>query len=149
MVRHSCPRACDGLEEAVRSADLVISAVTCSAAAEVARNSVQYLRSGQTYLDINSVSPETKREIAQILESSKAIFIEAAVMAPVSPQRLKVREYDERNKRYVTVRVRLYGLPSKSAVEKFLVEKYSVPMEPETNFEERFEGITIGKENEF
>jgi 3-hydroxyisobutyrate dehydrogenase-like beta-hydroxyacid dehydrogenase len=83
-------RACDGLEEAIRSADLVISAVTCSAAAEVARNSVQYLRSCQTYLDINSVSPETKCEIAQILEASKAIFVEAAVMAPVSPQRLKV-----------------------------------------------------------
>lgn len=83
-------RACDSLEEAIRSADLVISAVTCSAAAEVARNSVQYLGTGQTYLDINSVSPETKREIAQILEPSHAIFIEAAVMAPVSPQRLKV-----------------------------------------------------------
>src|SRR5258705_159644 len=40
-------RPCDGLEEAIRSADLVISAVTCSAAADVARNSVQYLRSGQ------------------------------------------------------------------------------------------------------
>src|SRR5712671_4951491 len=84
-------RACDGLEEAIRGAELVISAVTCSAAAEVARNSVQFLASGgQIYLDINSVSPETKREIAQILEASKAIFIEAAVMAPVSPQRLKV-----------------------------------------------------------
>jgi 3-hydroxyisobutyrate dehydrogenase-like beta-hydroxyacid dehydrogenase len=83
-------RACDSPEEAIRSADLVISAVTCSAAAQVARNSVQYLGSGQTYLDINSVSPETKREIAQILEPSHAIFIEAAVMAPVSPQRLKV-----------------------------------------------------------
>jgi 3-hydroxyisobutyrate dehydrogenase-like beta-hydroxyacid dehydrogenase len=83
-------RACDGLEEAIRPADLVISAVTCSAAAEVARNSVQFLRIGQIYLDINSVSPGTKREIAQILEASKAIFIEAAVMAPISPQRLKV-----------------------------------------------------------
>jgi 3-hydroxyisobutyrate dehydrogenase-like beta-hydroxyacid dehydrogenase len=83
-------RACESLEEAIRSADLVISAVTCSAAAEVARNSVQYLGSGQIYLDINSVSPETKREIAQILGTSKAIFIEGAVMAPVSPQRLKV-----------------------------------------------------------
>jgi 3-hydroxyisobutyrate dehydrogenase-like beta-hydroxyacid dehydrogenase len=39
---------------------------------------------------MNSVSPETKREMAKILEPSDAIFIEAAVMAPVSPQRLKV-----------------------------------------------------------
>jgi len=83
-------RACASLEEAIRGADLVISAVTCSAAADVARKSVQFLERGQTYLDINSVAPETKREIAQILEPSKATFIEAAVMAPVSPQRLKV-----------------------------------------------------------
>jgi 3-hydroxyisobutyrate dehydrogenase-like beta-hydroxyacid dehydrogenase len=81
---------CDNLEDAIRGADLVISAVTCSAAADVARNSAPHLRGGQTYLDINSVSPETKREIARILEPSNAIFIEAAVMAPVSPQRLKV-----------------------------------------------------------
>jgi 3-hydroxyisobutyrate dehydrogenase-like beta-hydroxyacid dehydrogenase len=83
-------RPCASAEEAIRGADLVISAVTCSAAADVARNSVQYLRSGQTYVDINSVSPDTKREIALILEPSGAIFVEAAVMAPVSPQRLKV-----------------------------------------------------------
>src|ERR1700687_3578548 len=88
--RNSNVRACDSLEEAIRGADLVISAVTCSAAADVARNSAPYLRAGQTYLDINSVSPETKREIARILEPSNAIFVEAAVMAPVSPQRLKV-----------------------------------------------------------
>src|SRR5229473_3413576 len=83
-------RTCDSLDEAIRGVELVISAVTCSAAADVARDSAPYLRGGQTYLDINSVSPETKREIARILESTKAIFVEAAVMAPVSPQRLKV-----------------------------------------------------------
>jgi 3-hydroxyisobutyrate dehydrogenase-like beta-hydroxyacid dehydrogenase len=81
---------CDNLKEAICGADLVISAVTCSAAADVARNSVPYLRGGQTYLDINSVSPETKREIARVLEPSNANFVEAAVMAPVTPQRLKV-----------------------------------------------------------
>jgi len=83
-------RACDNLDEAIRGADLVISAVTCSAAADVARNSAPYVRGGQVYLDINSVSPDTKREIARILEPSNATFVEAAVMAPVSPQRLKV-----------------------------------------------------------
>jgi 3-hydroxyisobutyrate dehydrogenase-like beta-hydroxyacid dehydrogenase len=41
-------------------------------------------------LDLNSVSPETKREIASALNESPATFIEAAVMAPVAPQRLKV-----------------------------------------------------------
>jgi 3-hydroxyisobutyrate dehydrogenase-like beta-hydroxyacid dehydrogenase len=83
-------RACDSVDEAIRDADLVISAVTSSAAVGAAKEAASALRGGQTYLDINSVSPETKCEIARILEASNAIFVEAAVMAPVSPQRLKV-----------------------------------------------------------
>jgi 3-hydroxyisobutyrate dehydrogenase-like beta-hydroxyacid dehydrogenase len=80
----------DTLEQAVRGADLVISAVTASSAAGVARASVPFLCGGQIYMDLNSVSPETKREIGRILSESPSTFVEAAVMAPVSPQRLKV-----------------------------------------------------------
>jgi 3-hydroxyisobutyrate dehydrogenase-like beta-hydroxyacid dehydrogenase len=83
-------RACDKIEEAIRGAELVISAVTASSAVEVAANAAPFLRGGQTYLDVNSVSPETKLEIAAALGTSPAVFVEAAVMAPVSPQRLKV-----------------------------------------------------------
>ena len=83
-------RARDSLEETIRGADLVISAVTSSAAANVAKTAAPFLRNEQTYLDINSVSPETKREIAATLQFSKVVFIEAAVMAPVAPQRLQV-----------------------------------------------------------
>jgi 3-hydroxyisobutyrate dehydrogenase-like beta-hydroxyacid dehydrogenase len=83
-------RACDTLEGVIRGADLVISAVTASSAAGVARSAAPFLRKGQTYLDLNSVSPDTKREIARALDESPATFVEAAVMAPVSPQRLKV-----------------------------------------------------------
>lgn len=83
-------RPCAGVQEALSGADLVISAVTASSAAEVARNVAPFLRDGQIYLDINSVSPDTKLSIARILSDSPATFVEAAVMAPVSPQRLKV-----------------------------------------------------------
>jgi 3-hydroxyisobutyrate dehydrogenase-like beta-hydroxyacid dehydrogenase len=83
-------RACNSLEEAVRGADLVISAVTASSAMEAARNAALFLRDEQIYLDINSVSPDTKREIARTFSASPATFVEAAVMAPVAPQRLKV-----------------------------------------------------------
>jgi 3-hydroxyisobutyrate dehydrogenase-like beta-hydroxyacid dehydrogenase len=83
-------RACDTLEEAVRGADLVISAVTASSAAGVAISVAPFLRAGQMYLDINSVSPDTKLSIARTFSESPATFVEAAVMAPVSPQRLKV-----------------------------------------------------------
>jgi len=83
-------RACDSLENAILGADLVISAVTASSAADAAGSAAPFLTSGQTYLDINSVSPDTKREIARVVSGSPATFVEAAVMAPVPPQRLKV-----------------------------------------------------------
>jgi 3-hydroxyisobutyrate dehydrogenase-like beta-hydroxyacid dehydrogenase len=83
-------RPSNTLEAAAHGADLVISAVTASSAADVAANAAPFLCGGQIYLDLNSVSPDTKREIARTLNQSPATFVEAAVMAPVSPQRLKV-----------------------------------------------------------
>ena len=83
-------RACETLLDAVRDADLLISAVTCSAALDVAKESAAALRAGQIHLDINSVSPDAKREMAACVEQSGAAFVEAAVMAPVPPQRLRV-----------------------------------------------------------
>lgn len=82
-------RACDTLEEALLGSDLIISAVTAASALDVAKSAGPFMRGGQIYLDINSVSPETKREIARILDGTPATFVEAAVMAPVAPQRLK------------------------------------------------------------
>lgn len=83
-------RPCDTLEEAIRGADLVISTVTASSAADAARSAVRFLRGRQVYLDINSVSPDSKQKIARTLGESPATFVEGAVMAAVSPQRLKV-----------------------------------------------------------
>jgi 3-hydroxyisobutyrate dehydrogenase-like beta-hydroxyacid dehydrogenase len=78
------------LRGAVQNAELVISAVTASSAASVAKEAARLLRAGQIFLDINSVSPETKRKEARHFEKSKGHFVEAAVMAPVPPQRIKV-----------------------------------------------------------
>jgi 3-hydroxyisobutyrate dehydrogenase-like beta-hydroxyacid dehydrogenase len=78
------------LPQAVTGAYLVVSAVTASAAAGVAQAAAARLRPGQFFLDINSVSPEAKRASARRVESSGAAYVEAAVMAPVPPQRLKV-----------------------------------------------------------
>src|SRR5665213_1247522 len=82
-------RACDTLEMAILGADLVISAVTVSSALSVVVQAIAFLRAGQIYLDINSVSPDTKREIADTFTASGASFVEAAVMAPVAPRRMK------------------------------------------------------------
>lgn len=78
------------LAAALRDAKLVVSAVTADAARDVARDAGALLVAGQTFLDINSVSPDAKRANATLVESSGASYVEAAVMAPVPPQRLAV-----------------------------------------------------------
>jgi 3-hydroxyisobutyrate dehydrogenase-like beta-hydroxyacid dehydrogenase len=82
--------AAENLKNCIHESQFVISAVTASSALEVAKQAGQFLSRGQVFLDINSVSPDTKRRAARHVERSKAHFVEAAVMAPVLPQRLKV-----------------------------------------------------------
>ena len=74
----------------MRGAKLIISAVTATAAADVARDSAAVLTPGQLFVDINSVSPAIKRASAARVEAAGAHYIDAAVMAPVPPQRLAV-----------------------------------------------------------
>lgn len=83
-------QAKESLADCLRDADLTISAVTASSALDVAKDSARSLRAGQTFLDINSVSPATKRAMAEHFAKGAASFVEAAVMAAVRPQRLKV-----------------------------------------------------------
>ncbi len=83
-------RVARDLAAAVSGADLVISAVTAGSSTSVAAEAAKSLRAGQVFLDINSVSPASKRVSAECIERSGADYIEAAVMAPVPPQRLKV-----------------------------------------------------------
>jgi 3-hydroxyisobutyrate dehydrogenase-like beta-hydroxyacid dehydrogenase len=83
-------RAADSLADAVQDAQLVISAVTASSSGDVASSAAQTMRAGQVFLDINSCSPAKKQSSAQSLETCGADYVEAAVMAPVPPQRLKV-----------------------------------------------------------
>jgi 3-hydroxyisobutyrate dehydrogenase-like beta-hydroxyacid dehydrogenase len=80
----------DSIGAAVENADLVISAVTASSSAAVAQSASKALAAGQIFLDINSCSPATKHSNSETVQSSGADYVEAAVMAPVPPQRLKV-----------------------------------------------------------
>jgi 3-hydroxyisobutyrate dehydrogenase-like beta-hydroxyacid dehydrogenase len=88
--RRARVRAADTFEAAVAGAQVVISAVTASSSGEVAAKAASALRASQVLLDINSVSPARKRANAALLEKCGAAYVEAAVMAPVPPQRLQV-----------------------------------------------------------
>jgi 3-hydroxyisobutyrate dehydrogenase len=70
--------------------DVVICAVftaNCLAAAERAS---AHLHEGQLYVDMNSVSPATKRAAARLVERKGARYVDAGVMAAVPPRLHKV-----------------------------------------------------------
>ena len=81
--------ACESAAAAVQGVQLVISAVTAGSALAVASGLAGCLQPGQLFMDINSVAPTTKQAASNALQASGAIYIDAAVMAPVPPQRLR------------------------------------------------------------
>jgi 3-hydroxyisobutyrate dehydrogenase-like beta-hydroxyacid dehydrogenase len=88
--QRSGARVATSLADAVEGADLVFSAVTASQAEPVAQDAARFLRAGQTFLDLNSVSPKVKQRNAAAVQEGGAAYVEAAVMAPVPPQGVKV-----------------------------------------------------------
>jgi len=70
------------IEELVRAADIVISAVSANAAIELAELAQPHLRPSQIYVDVNAASPMTKQRVDAII-SPVALFADGAVMAPV------------------------------------------------------------------
>lgn len=81
--------ACASGAEAAAGTEIVISAVTAGAALEVARAAAPGLRHAPFFLDVNSVSPGTKREAAAVVEGAGGRYVEAAVMTSVPPRGIR------------------------------------------------------------
>jgi 3-hydroxyisobutyrate dehydrogenase-like beta-hydroxyacid dehydrogenase len=77
-------------EQAVRSVDLVISAVTASQAVPVAQACAPGLAPGTFFLDLNSASPGAKIRAAEFTSGVGGRYVEGAVMTSVPPYRIKV-----------------------------------------------------------
>jgi 3-hydroxyisobutyrate dehydrogenase len=75
--------------EAVRGAELVIVAVTAGSDLDAMRSIAAGLGHAPFVLDVNSVSPGTKREAAAIVEAAGGRYVEAAVMTSVPPKGLR------------------------------------------------------------
>ena len=76
--------------EAASGVDIVVSAVTASAAADVATASLGYLTPSQILFDINSASPQTKTRCGAALAAAGLSYVEGAVMAPVAEPGIRV-----------------------------------------------------------
>lgn len=83
-------RLAPSAREAAAGAALVFSAVTASAAEEVAHEAAHWLADGQVLVDLNSAAPETKRRCAAALGARQDAYVEAAVMAPVAQPGIRV-----------------------------------------------------------
>ena len=79
-------RCAGSAAEAVRGADMIISAVTAASSVEAAQSVKQHLASQPYFLDINPVSPVRKQETAKLLGMA-ARYVDVAVLAPIYPAR--------------------------------------------------------------
>jgi 3-hydroxyisobutyrate dehydrogenase-like beta-hydroxyacid dehydrogenase len=89
--RPSCGLAENGAEavrdaaDAARQARLVFSCVTAGSALEAARAAAVGCGQAPWFVDVNSVSPATKREAAEAVTAGGGRYVEAAVMTSVPP----------------------------------------------------------------
>lgn len=82
--------ACEDVRQACSGAEIVLSLVTADQALLVARNYAELLDPNTIWIDMNSVAPETKRQAATEIGRRGAHFVDAAILAPVHPARMKV-----------------------------------------------------------
>ena len=83
-------QACASLQALCAGADLVISAVTASNTLAVAQAAAAHIRRGAIFLDLNSASPGTKQQAAQLVDAAGAHYVEAGVMTSVPPHGMRV-----------------------------------------------------------
>jgi 3-hydroxyisobutyrate dehydrogenase-like beta-hydroxyacid dehydrogenase len=82
-------RAAPSSPDAVRGAQLVISAVTAEQGLQAAEATAAGIEPGAFYVDVNSVSPGVKRASAEAINAAGGRYVEAAVMTAVPPHRIK------------------------------------------------------------
>jgi 3-hydroxyisobutyrate dehydrogenase-like beta-hydroxyacid dehydrogenase len=79
-------RCAGSVGDAVRGADMVISAVTAASSLDAAKSVKAQLSGAPYFLDINSVSPGRKQDTAKLLGDT-ARYVDVAVLAPIHPAR--------------------------------------------------------------
>ncbi len=74
---------------AAEGAEFVLCSVTAGSALAAAKSAAEGLRHGPFFLDVNSVSPGTKREAHDAVTAAGGRYVEAAVMTSVPPHGIR------------------------------------------------------------
>ncbi len=72
------------LATALAGAKMVISVVTADRAHEAATAAAWHIEAGTLFLDMNSCAPGTKQKSAHVIEQSGGLYVDVAVMAPIT-----------------------------------------------------------------
>ena len=83
-------RLCSSSEELAQCSDVIFSTVTANEAHAAACATAPFIGENHFFADLNSVSPDLKRSIADVVEANGARFVEIAIMSPVPPQKHRV-----------------------------------------------------------
>ena len=77
------------VRDAVAGAQLVLSAVTAEQDLQAAKSVAPHLDRGAFFLDVNSVSPGVKQQVAKVIDAVGGRYVEAAIMSPILPRRIE------------------------------------------------------------
>ena len=78
------------IADAVKRAEIIISAVTSGATVRVAEETARAIKAGGYFLDLNSASPGAKQRAARAIDTAGGRFVEGAVMSPIPPHGINV-----------------------------------------------------------
>ena len=81
----------NSLEEVITKSDYIISTVPSQFAKNVAKECAEHLKPNKVYIDLNSTSPFVKIKVSKIIHSSKADFVEGAILGAVGITGSKTR----------------------------------------------------------
>lgn len=87
-VRRSGACRAETTEDAVRGADVVISAVTAASTIDAAAAASAAINRDAWFFDLNSASPAAKSKAARLIDGAGGRYVEASVMSPINPKRL-------------------------------------------------------------
>jgi len=75
------------VRHAAGEASLILSAVTAAQDVAAAMSVAPHLSPEALFVDLNSVSPGVKQQVATIIEQGGGRYVEAAIMSPIAPKR--------------------------------------------------------------
>ena len=75
----------------LEESSIILSTVTTQEASNVATKCAPMLRPEQIFVDLNSTSPRKKIEISRIIQDSKAVFVEGAILEAIGTAGSKTR----------------------------------------------------------